>query len=161
MKASNVFYRETAHDWELQYSEDLTEDQKKRIAEVLTAGAKELGLWEEKPAGDIIEDRGSQITYSSLGQDIVDELGEEGVHIKEAWDPDSTKKMKIRDIVAKKIPNFEVRAAGATSIDVTLPGRRPTLGHRHPLTRPPHATGHARTPACRRAGSVPAPYRSG
>jgi HAD superfamily hydrolase (TIGR01484 family) len=30
--------------------------------------------------------------------------------------------MKIRDIVAPKIPDFEVRAAGATSIDVTLPG---------------------------------------
>src|SRR4051812_6761330 len=30
--------------------------------------------------------------------------------------------MKIRDIVAPKIPDFMVRAAGATSIDVTLPG---------------------------------------
>ncbi len=30
--------------------------------------------------------------------------------------------MKIRSIIAPKIPNFEVRAAGATSIDVTKPG---------------------------------------
>jgi phosphomannomutase len=30
--------------------------------------------------------------------------------------------LKIRDIIAPKIPDFHVRAAGATSIDVTLPG---------------------------------------
>jgi HAD superfamily hydrolase (TIGR01484 family) len=30
--------------------------------------------------------------------------------------------MKIRNIVVAKIPEFEVRAAGATSIDVTKPG---------------------------------------
>jgi phosphomannomutase len=52
----------------------------------------------------------------------VAELGDEGVHIKEAWDPDGHKKLKIRSIIAPKIPEFEVRAAGATSIDVTKPG---------------------------------------
>ena len=49
-------------------------------------------------------------------------LGNEGVEIKESWDPDGTKKLKIRDLIAPKIPEFNVRAAGATSIDVTLPG---------------------------------------
>ena len=67
-------------------------------------------------------DRDSQVTLSILGQEIVAELGEEGVHIKEAWDPDGGKKLEIRAIVAPKIPDFEVRAAGATSIDVTKPG---------------------------------------
>ena len=62
------------------------------------------------------------MTLSILGQEIVAELGEEGVRIKEAWDPDGGKKLEIRAIVAPKIPDFEVRAAGATSIDVTKPG---------------------------------------
>jgi HAD superfamily hydrolase (TIGR01484 family) len=38
------------------------------------------------------------------------------------WDMDGKKKLAIRDIVAPKIPEFTVRAAGATSIDVTKPG---------------------------------------
>ena len=47
--------------------EDLTEDDKARIITVLTDGAKELGLWEPEPWGDIIEDRGSpQFWYSGL-----------------------------------------------------------------------------------------------
>ena len=75
-----------------------------------------------KTYGETIEDRDSQITLSILGQEIVAELGEEGVRIKEEWDPDSSKKLIIRDIVAAKIPEFSVRAAGATSIDVTKPG---------------------------------------
>jgi HAD superfamily hydrolase (TIGR01484 family) len=85
-------------------------------------GLEESGYKEDKTYGDTIEDRDSQITLSILGQEIVAELGDEGVRIKEEWDPDGSKKLKIRDIVAPKIPEFNVRAAGATSIDVTRPG---------------------------------------
>ncbi|MGZ6005812.1 MAG: HAD-IIB family hydrolase, partial [Candidatus Saccharimonadales bacterium] len=59
---------------------------------------------------------------SILGQEIVAELGEEGVRIKEAWDPDNSKKLHIKSLIMPKIPEFEVRAAGVTSIDVTKPG---------------------------------------
>lgn len=108
--------------WELQYAEDFTKGQKEKIVKALADGLEESGFKAEKTYGESIEDRDSQITLSILGQDIVAQLGEEGVRIKEAWDPDSKKKFIIRDIVAKKIPEFNVRAAGATSIDVTRPG---------------------------------------
>jgi len=115
-------YDTEAKDWAQQYAEDFTPDQKQQIIKALEESMEESGYKVEKTYGETIEDRDSQITLSILGQEIVAELGEEGVRIKEAWDPDGTKKLKIRDIVAPKIPDFNVRAAGATSIDVTRPG---------------------------------------
>lgn len=116
------YYRFKDKEWKLQYAEDFTSTDKEKIIKALDEGLTESGFRADKTYGETIEDRDSQITLSILGQEIVAELGEEGVRIKEAWDPDGTKKLKIRDIIAPKIPNFEVRAAGATSIDVTKPG---------------------------------------
>lgn len=116
------YYQFKNNEWHMEYAEDFTDAEKKAIFTALEQGLEESGYKESKTYGDTIEDRDSQITLSILGQEIVAELGQEGVHIKESWDPDSTKKMKIRDIVSEKIPEFSVRAAGATSIDVTRPG---------------------------------------
>jgi phosphomannomutase len=55
-------------EWVMQYAEDLTVDEKARTVSTLEAGARELGLWHPGAWGDIIEDRGSQITFSALGQ---------------------------------------------------------------------------------------------
>ena len=115
-------YNTKKNDWDLQYAEDFTQAEKDEIIKALAEGMEESGYKVEKTYGETIEDRDSQITLSIMGQEIVAELGEEGVHLKEAWDPTGSKKMEIRAIVAPKIPNFEVRAAGATSIDVTKPG---------------------------------------
>lgn len=116
------YYRFQNNEWKQQYAEDFTPAQKKKIIRALEEGLEESGYKADKTYGELIEDRDSQITLSILGQEIVAELGDEGVQIKESWDPDGKKKLKIRDIVAPKIPEFNVRAAGATSIDVTLPG---------------------------------------
>lgn len=116
------YYRFEKEDWELQYAEDFTPAQKAKIIKALEEGLQESGYAAVKTYGETIEDRDSQITLSILGQEIVAELGDEGVRIKEEWDPDGTKKLKIRDIIAPKIPEFTVRAAGATSIDITKPG---------------------------------------
>lgn len=115
-------YDTAANDWHLNYAEDFTAEEKQQIISALEEGLNESGYKEDKTYGETIEDRDSQITLSILGQEIVAELGDEGVRIKEEWDPDGSKKLRIRSIIAPKIPNFEVRAAGATSIDVTKPG---------------------------------------
>ena len=107
-------FNEVAKEWELQYAEDLTEAEKKKIIAALESGAKELGYWETHPAGDIIEDRLSQITFSALGQQAKPED-------KYKWDTDGVKKKTLRDLVAKALPEFEVRAGGSTSIDITKP----------------------------------------
>lgn len=116
------YYHFEQGKWVEKYAENFTDAQKKKIIKALEEGIEESGYKVDKTYGDTIEDRDSQITLSILGQEIVAELGDEGVRIKEEWDPDASKKHKIRDIVSKKIPEFEVRAAGATSIDVTQPG---------------------------------------
>ena len=124
------YYRYKNNEWHQEYAEDFTNKQKEKIIKALEEGLDESGYKVDKTYGETIEDRDSQITLSILGQEIVAELGEEGVHIKDSWDPDGSKKLKIRDIVAEKIPEFNVRAAGATSIDVTLPGVDKAYGMR-------------------------------
>lgn len=112
----------TKKDWLQVYAEDFSEAQKKKITAALKQAMDQLGYWEKNVYGETIEDRGSQITLSTLGQDIVDELGDKGVELKEAWDPDNNKKQKIRDLAAAMLPEFEVRVGGLTSVDVTKPG---------------------------------------
>ena len=108
--------------WDLQYAEDFTEAEKDKIKTALNRGFDELGYRAKKTYGETLEDRGSQVTFSVLGQDIVSVLGPKGVEMKEAWDPDNRKKQKVRDYVADLIPEFEVRVGGVTSIDVTKLG---------------------------------------
>lgn len=108
-------YDEQTQDWVVQYSKDLTEDQKKEIIPVVEASAKELGFWIDHPVGEIIEDRGTQITYSALGQRATPED-------KKAWDPDGSKKKALREKVQPQLPDYEVRINGKTSIDTTVAG---------------------------------------
>jgi phosphomannomutase len=118
------YYTHSTEDdsWQLVYAEDFNDSQKKKIIAALNKGFDDLGFREKKTYGESIEDRGSQITFSVLGQDIVDELGQEGLRLKHAWDPDNVKKLKLRDYIAPLIPDFEVRVGGVTSIDVTKLG---------------------------------------
>ena len=78
-------------------------------------GGRTAGFKVEKVWGEIIEDRGSQITFSALGQQAP-------LEEKEKWDPDFAKRKKIKAILDTLIPEFSVRLGGATSIDVTKPG---------------------------------------
>jgi phosphomannomutase len=110
------YYRYQTGEWQKQYAHDLTAEQKTTIVEALTTGAKELGLWEAEPRGEIIEDRGSQMTFSALGQQALPEA-------KYAWDPEMVKRRRLRDFVAPLLPTgIEVRIGGTTSVDVTIEG---------------------------------------
>ena len=76
-----------------------------------------------KVYGKLIEDRGSQISFSALGQDIVAILGKRGVALKEKWRKENTPlKLRIVKILQRMLPEFEVRAAGYTTIDITRKG---------------------------------------
>ncbi len=110
-------------DWETVYKEDLTDDQKQRALSVVEAGARELGLWEEETWGPILEDRGSQITFSALGQRAP-------VEAKAAWDPDGSKKESLRAYAAQRLPDLEVRSGGSTSVDITRKGIDKAYGAR-------------------------------
>lgn len=122
-------------DWTLVYADFFSDTEKLKIKKALLAGLEQSGYKSKKIYGELIDDRGSQITLSILGQDVAKELGMRGVDIKEKWDPDGSKKLKLREIIAPMIPEFEVRAAGTTSIDVTRPGIDKAYGMQKLLTR--------------------------
>lgn len=105
------------------YAHSLTEDQKSRALEAVEQEAKRLGLWESETWGDILEDRGSQITFSALGQRAP-------LDAKTAWDPTGEKKNTLRSAVAELIPDLEVRSGGSTSVDITHRGIDKAYGMR-------------------------------
>jgi phosphomannomutase len=108
------FFSYTGH-WTKLYSEDFTSDEKEKIVSSLKKAVAEAGFQVEKVWGEAIEDRGSQITYSALGQQAP-------LEEKKKWDPDFAKRTKIKALADILIPEFSVRMGGATSIDVTKPG---------------------------------------
>jgi len=122
------------------YRHSLTDEQKSAIREAFETGAKKIGIWEEHPYGEIIEDRDSQLTYSALGQDIAKQLGEEGLKRKYAWDPDMKKRNQLRELIAPRLEGLEVRVGGLTSIDVTRVGGDKAYG----IQRLLEATGYAK-----------------
>ncbi|SRR5579875_471929 len=101
--------------WHKLYSEDLSDEQKKRIISELEKAVRASGFEPQETWGERIEDRGSQITYSALGQ-------EAPLDAKKTWDPDFSKRQKIKEVLDRTLSDFSVRLGGTTSIDVTLPG---------------------------------------
>jgi HAD superfamily hydrolase (TIGR01484 family) len=108
------FYRYVS-SWELLYSEDFTVEQREKIVRSLKQTIAKSGFDAPKIWGQQIEDRGSQITFSALGQ-------EAPIEAKEKWDPDFSKRKQMKVFLDKLIPEFSVRLGGTTSIDITLPG---------------------------------------
>jgi len=102
-------------DWKKLYSEDFTPEEKEKIVSSLKKAVAEAGFQAAKVWGEVIEDRGSQITFSALGQQAP-------LEEKKKWDSDFAKRKKIKAILDPLIPGFSVRMGGATSIDVTKPG---------------------------------------
>ena len=101
--------------WDLLYSEDFSAAEKKKILSSLQQATETQELKPAQTWGDLIQDRGSQITFSGLGQQAP-------LEEKKKWDPDFAKRKKIKVQLDKLIPEFSVRLGGATSIDVTKHG---------------------------------------
>ena len=109
--------------WRQQYAENLTAEQKAAALAAVESEAKRLGFWESETWGPILEDRGSQITFSALGQAAP-------VDAKKAWDPSGAKKNALRAAVQQYLPDLEVRSGGSTSIDITRRGIDKAYGMR-------------------------------
>ncbi len=114
------------------YRRDLAADLRRQTVEVIETTARELGLWESSPWGNIIEDRGTQVTFSALGQQAP-------LAAKRAWDPDGSRKTALVQALETQLPQLEVRSGGATSVDVTARGVDKAYGIRSLL----ESTGYA------------------
>ncbi len=97
------------------YARTLSDEQRAEALAVVEREARRLNLWESETWGPILEDRGSQITFSALGQQAP-------VDAKLTWDPTGEKKNTLRAAVAEYLPELEVRSGGSTSVDITERG---------------------------------------
>lgn len=112
-------YYQYTTGWNQLYAENFSADEKKEIITQLhnaVAGLKPAKVW-----GEQIEDRGSQITYSGLGQHAP-------LEAKKDWDPDFAKRKIIKEKLDKTLPAFSVQMGGETSIDITKPGINKAYG---------------------------------
>ena len=114
--------------WRTVYRENLAPAERDAALSALREEADRLGLWEPSNPGaqtwgEILEDRGSQVTFSALGQRAP-------VAAKQAWDPDGAKKNALRAAVAARLPELEVRSGGSTSVDITRAGIDKAYGMR-------------------------------
>ena len=109
------FYRYSSAAWKKIYSEDLTAEERNKILSALKKAISSVDFKIDKLWGEQIEDRGSQITFSALGQQAP-------LEEKDKWDPDISKRKKIKTVLDGLIPDFSVRIGGSTSIDITKPG---------------------------------------
>lgn len=116
-------YNADLKEWELTDMEPFDEDVKAKALTALDQIVKspaEYSLPEEH-FGERIEERGTQITFSALGQNAP-------IDKKMAWDPDQSKRKKIQEVLQKMLPDAEVHVGGSTSIDILHKGFNKAVG---------------------------------
>jgi HAD superfamily hydrolase (TIGR01484 family) len=108
--------------WERIVSSDFNEKEKQQIFDAFEEALPQSGFKQQsKTFGELIEDRGGQITFSALGQKAPLEL-------KRKYDPDHQKRLVIKKHLDNLLHDFEVRIGGTTSIDVNRKGRDKAYG---------------------------------
>jgi len=108
-------YRHQDGEWKATYAELFTEDEGKQIRESLQKAVEQAGYAHEQTWGEQIEDRGSQVTFSALGQQAP-------LEAKDKWDPDHEKRKKLQAILQGMLPDLSINIGGSTSIDITRKG---------------------------------------
>lgn len=115
LPTSGTKFYQYKNDWEKLYEENFTQEEKKKILDSLDTALKDAHLDIKETWGEQIEDRGSQITFSALGQEApLDE--------KKGWDPDFAKRKRVVEPLKKSLKEFSIGMGGTTSIDIVKPG---------------------------------------
>ena len=108
-------YTHQSGAWKPVYAELFSDDEKKKIIDAFNAALDATGFKPEQTWGERIEDRGSQITFSALGQQAP-------LDAKEKWDPKFEKRKVIQADLRQRLPGLAINMGGATSIDITREG---------------------------------------
>ncbi len=113
---ATTFYRFVNNQWKQIYAENLETAERSKIMHAFDVALAESGYKKpDKVFGEVVEDRGTQITFSAFGQQAP-------LEVKKVWDPDAKKRLNIKKHLEKLIPEFEITIGGMTSIDVTRKG---------------------------------------
>jgi HAD superfamily hydrolase (TIGR01484 family) len=119
--ASGYYYNARRGAFTRAYSNLLPKHAAERIIHSFETVFKETGYAPPKKTyGQVFENRGSQLTFSALGQKAP-------LQLKRKWDPKQKKRLRIRKLLKQHLPNFEISIGGTTSIDVTRKGVNKTL----------------------------------
>lgn len=108
-------YRFAGGAWRQIYAQTFTAAERRRILTALDHALDDAGVRPDKLWGPQVEDRGTQITFSALGQQAP-------IDAKKAWDPDQAKRSALQQKLAGRLPGFSIRIGGTTSIDITREG---------------------------------------
>ena len=114
--SGSSFYQFKKQKWQTVYHHILNENQKDAIKGAFEKVFNNIGY--EHPSkvyGQVIEDRGSQITFSALGQNAP-------LDKKQMWNKNQDRRTEMQKILQQIIPQFEIRLGGLTSIDITKKG---------------------------------------
>ena len=120
---SNAFYRYD-QGWKNVYTLDLSREEKKEIRSAFREVFRDVDyVHPKKVYGPTLEDRGTQMSFSPLGQEVVAVLGEKGIRMKEAWKKEhDALRFRMAKLLAEKLPKLEVHVGGLTTIDITRKG---------------------------------------
>lgn len=120
---SNAFYR-YRNGWKNVYTLALSRTEKANIRKAFRETLKEVNYVPPKKIyGVALEDRGTQMSFSPLGQDVVAALGKKGIRLKEQWkEKNDALRFRIAKLLGKRLPHLEVHVGGLTTIDVTRKG---------------------------------------
>lgn len=102
--------------WKEVYADEMTVEERQKIKDAFEQAYKDINY--QHPAelfGEVVEDRGTQITFSALGQQAPLEL-------KKKWRETQDRRPELVAALEKHLPDFEVKMPGVTSIDVTRKG---------------------------------------
>lgn len=109
-------YNEEKDVWEISNIVSMPDEVKSRIQEILkqVISSKDFGLPEEI-YGELIEDRGTQVSISALGNKAP-------LEEKKIWDPTQSKREKVVKFIAPLLPEADIFIAGTTTIDILPKG---------------------------------------
>ncbi|MBI5306546.1 HAD-IIB family hydrolase [Candidatus Wolfebacteria bacterium] len=112
-----AFYEYQKNTWRQIYKNVLTPQEKKKILAAFKKSFQAVNYRQpQKIYGKVIEDRGMQITFSSLGQKAP-------LAKKIEWNARCNGiRVKLCLFLQKNLPEFEARLGGLTSIDITKKG---------------------------------------
>ena len=108
-------YRYADSAWSAVFAELFDDATRAKIKTAFDEALAATGFVPEQTWGERVEDRGSQITFSALGQQAP-------LEAKEHWDPDFAKRKVIQADLRRRLPGLSINMGGATSIDITREG---------------------------------------
>lgn len=112
----SCFYRFENGAWKQIYADEMTIQERQKIKDAFEKAYKDIDYHHPPQLfGEVVEDRGTQVTFSALGQMAPLEL-------KKEWKEKHDRRPELMKALEKYLPEFEVKMPGMNSIDVTRKG---------------------------------------